>query len=207
MKKTVLAFVLIIIFVCLGQTEAFAAVAYKIKKGDTLWGLSRKHGTTVARLWALNPQIKDPHWIYAGHKMSLPGKKISKALSKAQSEIKALKTQIESLANENAKLVQKNQELGNQIAQNQKVVEGYQRENSNLLSIRQWADKIAKAESANRSIKVMAIIIIVMLASMIIISLLLWRRYVQPIDSNDLEMHRADGRVYIFRIRGKPKSP
>lgn len=45
---------------------------YLIKKGDTLSGIAKKHGTTVKGLLDMNPQIKDPDKIYAGRKLNLP---------------------------------------------------------------------------------------------------------------------------------------
>ena len=39
---------------------------YTIQNGDTLSGIAAKFGTTIARLMALNPQIKNPNLIYAG---------------------------------------------------------------------------------------------------------------------------------------------
>ena len=38
---------------------------YTVKPGDTLWGISRKYGTTVTNLVRLN-KIKNPNLIYAG---------------------------------------------------------------------------------------------------------------------------------------------
>ena len=38
---------------------------YTVKSGDTLWGISRKFGTTVNALVKLN-HIKNPNLIYAG---------------------------------------------------------------------------------------------------------------------------------------------
>lgn len=45
---------------------------YTIKRGDTLWDLARKYGTTVDELMRLNPQISDRNMIYAGRKLTLP---------------------------------------------------------------------------------------------------------------------------------------
>lgn len=43
---------------------------YLIRRGDTLWGIARAHGTTVAHLAALN-HIPNPNLIYAGHTLRL----------------------------------------------------------------------------------------------------------------------------------------
>lgn len=39
---------------------------YTIKKGDTLWGLARANGISLAELLALNPQIRNPNIYYCG---------------------------------------------------------------------------------------------------------------------------------------------
>lgn len=44
------------------------AVIYTVKRGDTLWGISRKFGTTVENLVKLN-SVKNPNLIYAGEKL------------------------------------------------------------------------------------------------------------------------------------------
>ena len=42
---------------------------YTVVKGDTLWGISRRYGVTLARIIALNPQIKNPNLIFVGQKV------------------------------------------------------------------------------------------------------------------------------------------
>ena len=44
-----------------------------IKRGDTLWALSRKYGTTVQELARIN-NIKNPDLIYAGAPLKVPAK-------------------------------------------------------------------------------------------------------------------------------------
>ncbi len=45
---------------------------YIIQYGDTLFGIARRHGTTVAAIRAINPQIVNPNRIYAGHRLAIP---------------------------------------------------------------------------------------------------------------------------------------
>ena len=45
---------------------ANGALYYRIAAGDTLGDIAKKYGTTVQKLQALNPQIKNPNLIYAG---------------------------------------------------------------------------------------------------------------------------------------------
>lgn len=47
---------------------------HTVVKGDTLYKIAQKYGTTVANLIALNPQIKNPNLIYVGQKINLKEK-------------------------------------------------------------------------------------------------------------------------------------
>lgn len=49
---------------------------YTVKKWDTIWDLSGKYlGDPYSweRIWAANSHINDPHWIYPGDKLNIPG--------------------------------------------------------------------------------------------------------------------------------------
>ncbi|MBA2076073.1 LysM peptidoglycan-binding domain-containing protein [Aeromonas veronii] len=78
LKQTILA--------CLLVTVSQAAVAdqlrlkagypesYVVQKGDTLWDISGKYLSEPwlwPRLWNINPQIANPHWIYPGDVLHL----------------------------------------------------------------------------------------------------------------------------------------
>lgn len=45
---------------------ANGSLYYRVVAGDTLGDIASKYGTTVARLMALNPHIKNANLIYAG---------------------------------------------------------------------------------------------------------------------------------------------
>ncbi len=51
---------------------------HMVRKGDTLWGISEDYyGNPWAwpKVWSLNPQIENPHWIYPGDQLrTAPGK-------------------------------------------------------------------------------------------------------------------------------------
>lgn len=49
-------------------TKSPDAIRYTVKRGDTLWGISRKFGTTVENLVKLN-SVKNPNLIYVGEKL------------------------------------------------------------------------------------------------------------------------------------------
>lgn len=45
---------------------------YHIKRGDTLWALSRRFGVSIDDIVRANPKIKDPDLIYAGDTIRIP---------------------------------------------------------------------------------------------------------------------------------------
>ena len=42
---------------------------YVVVRGDTLWGIAQRHGTTLGRLLELNPSIKNPNVVSVGQKV------------------------------------------------------------------------------------------------------------------------------------------
>ena len=75
-----------IILACLATALANGAMAqqltlksgypesYVVQKGDTLWDISGQYLAEPwlwPRLWNINPQIANPHWIYPGDVLQL----------------------------------------------------------------------------------------------------------------------------------------
>ncbi|MGI5862173.1 MAG: LysM peptidoglycan-binding domain-containing protein [Myxococcales bacterium] len=48
-------------------------MAITVRAGDTLSGIAKRHGVSLADLIKANPQIKDPNLIYPGQQLNLPG--------------------------------------------------------------------------------------------------------------------------------------
>ena len=48
------------------------AAVYTVRKGDTLWGIGKRYGVTLAQLLAANPGIKNPNLIYPGDRVIIP---------------------------------------------------------------------------------------------------------------------------------------
>ena len=53
-------------------TPGTGGQGYIIRYGDTLYNIAWRHNTTVAAILAVNPQITNPNWIYAGQTLTLP---------------------------------------------------------------------------------------------------------------------------------------
>ena len=53
-------------------TPAPAYTIYVVKKGDTLYAIALAHGTSVKKILAANPAIKDPQKLRIGQKITIP---------------------------------------------------------------------------------------------------------------------------------------
>jgi LysM domain len=60
-----------------GAAQQQGGEEYVIQKGDTLWDLSQKFLANPwywPKIWSLNPNIENPHWIYPGNRLRVvPG--------------------------------------------------------------------------------------------------------------------------------------
>ncbi|OGP86655.1 MAG: hypothetical protein A2Y95_06685 [Deltaproteobacteria bacterium RBG_13_65_10] len=67
---------LAVLAVCGLAFAASSVQVYTVKKGDTLWEIAADklgEGRQWPRIWENNRHIKDPHWIYPGNQVNLPG--------------------------------------------------------------------------------------------------------------------------------------
>ena len=46
--------------------------AYTVVKGDTLWAIANRYGTSVSAILSANPSIKNPNLIYVGERILIP---------------------------------------------------------------------------------------------------------------------------------------
>ena len=61
------------------SAESFGYALYTVRRGDTLWGISRKFGTSINSIVALNG-IKNPNLIYAGEVFKIPSARSEQAV-------------------------------------------------------------------------------------------------------------------------------
>ena len=52
--------------------EGEAKSVYTVCRGDTLWGIAKRHGVELTALITANPQIKNPNLIYPGDEVIIP---------------------------------------------------------------------------------------------------------------------------------------
>jgi LysM repeat protein len=56
------------------ETPAPEGTQYIVKKGDTMYAISKKFGITLQALIDANPQVKDPRKLQVGQKLTIPPK-------------------------------------------------------------------------------------------------------------------------------------
>jgi uncharacterized YkwD family protein/spore coat assembly protein SafA len=83
--KTKLAILLVtmsLVFGLTGINGAQAAQIYYIKKGDTLWKISKKFRIGLSEIIEANPQIQNPDLIYPSQEIRIPTKKSIKSIER-----------------------------------------------------------------------------------------------------------------------------
>jgi uncharacterized YkwD family protein/spore coat assembly protein SafA len=81
--KTKLAMIMVtmsLAFGLTGITGAQAAQTYHVKKGDTLWKISKKFQIGLSEMIDANPQIPNPDLIYPTQKINIPTIKSTKSV-------------------------------------------------------------------------------------------------------------------------------
>jgi len=81
--------VLVTLFCFFGIEFVFAQKVYTVKSRDTLWSIAGKfynHPEEWKKIADANPKIKDPHWIYPGEELTIPG--IEQAVAVEQKVVK-----------------------------------------------------------------------------------------------------------------------
>lgn len=68
-------------YAVLGATSASTPEIHTVKRGDTLWSISDLHFSSPwawPKVWSMNPEIQNPHWIYPGDHVRLrPGSPVA----------------------------------------------------------------------------------------------------------------------------------
>ncbi|MGJ8696559.1 MAG: LysM peptidoglycan-binding domain-containing protein [Verrucomicrobiaceae bacterium] len=71
------------------STSPHSSGNYRVKKGDTFWGIAKSHRTTISRLQSLNPRV-NPSRLLIGTTIQLPGSSSSPVPAKTTSPTPAI---------------------------------------------------------------------------------------------------------------------
>lgn len=74
--------VLSLVFGICGMQSAQAAQSYQVKKGDTLWKISKKFRVGLSEIIDANPQLSNPDLIYPGQEINIPRLKSVKSVER-----------------------------------------------------------------------------------------------------------------------------
>ncbi len=81
-KFVCLMVVLSLVFGICGMQSAQAAQSYQVKKGDTLWKISKKFRVGLSEIIDANPQLSNPDLIYPGQEIHIPRLKSVKSVER-----------------------------------------------------------------------------------------------------------------------------
>lgn len=127
-------------------------IVITIKKGDTLWDIAEKYlgkPWQWPKIWKYdgNVYIKDPHWIYPGDKLVIPGRyarkvvrpkieatyaALARRLKGKEAEVARLRSQLSSAQDELSRVKGENEELKRKIAELQEKVRAGEQQISDL---------------------------------------------------------------------------
>lgn len=71
MKRKIAVILLIILILSASQASA-QPFKYRVRRNETMWGISKKFGIDLSQLLNENPQIKDPSTVKEGQNISVP---------------------------------------------------------------------------------------------------------------------------------------
>jgi uncharacterized YkwD family protein/spore coat assembly protein SafA len=86
-KLAILMVAMSLVFGLTGINGAQAAQNYFVKKGDTLWIISKKFQVGLSEIIEANPQIPDPDLIYPNQKVRIPSIKSIKSVERQVIEL------------------------------------------------------------------------------------------------------------------------
>ncbi len=72
MRKIIHIIMLSLLVTVMFVSTVSADDIYTVQKGDSLWKISVKYQIGLSEIINANPQIRDPHWIYPGDKITVP---------------------------------------------------------------------------------------------------------------------------------------
>lgn len=76
MKKILSVFFIMLLFLLCAGTVLAADITYTVKAGDVLWKIGREHGVDYTVIAEKN-KLENPHLIFVGQKLIIPGQKVS----------------------------------------------------------------------------------------------------------------------------------
>jgi uncharacterized YkwD family protein/spore coat assembly protein SafA len=97
-KLAILTIALSLAFGISGTGGAQAAQSYQVKKGDTLWKISKKFRTGLSEIIDANPQLSDPDLIYPGQQIRIPRVTSTKSVERQVIDLTNQERQKEGLA-------------------------------------------------------------------------------------------------------------
>ena len=78
MKKLISVFLVTLLLLLCAGTVLAADITYIVKAGDVLWKIGRDHGVDYTVIAERN-KLENPHLIFVGQKLIIPGQKASTA--------------------------------------------------------------------------------------------------------------------------------
>ncbi|MFP4498487.1 MAG: NlpC/P60 family protein [Vulcanimicrobiota bacterium] len=71
-KSLILTVILLVVAITVTQALAESTLIYTVKKGDTLWSISKQHGVSMEAILAGNPELKNEKSLKQGMSLAIP---------------------------------------------------------------------------------------------------------------------------------------